>query len=86
MSSIDQITDELKAVDSELTTYENNIQREQGELSNTMNKVQSAFGNQHAGQSIVSTLYKSLQNLIVADGSLNCVKQEINSYIQELEK
>ena len=86
MSSIDQIIDELMAVDSELSTYMNHIQREQDELTNTMSKVQNTFGNQHAGQSIVSTLYKTLQNIVVADGSLNCVKQGINRYMQELQK
>lgn len=86
MSSIEQIISELLSVDSDISTYAVKLQRECGEITNTMNKAQSAFGDQPAGQGLVTTLYRTLQSITTADSSLHLVRQEIRNCIQSLQK
>lgn len=86
MSSIEQITSELLSVDSDISTYAVRIQREGGEITNTMNKAQSVFGDQQAGQNLVASLYRTLQNIVIADSSLHLVRQEIHDCIQSMHK
>ena len=86
MNNVESIINELMVIDSELPTHYVRLQREQGEITNTMNKVQSAFSDQQAGQILVSTLYKTLQNVIAAESSLNNLKQEITKCINNLKK
>lgn len=86
MSKIEEITNELMVVDSEISTIDVRIQREQGEIANTMNKAQSTFGDQQAGQQLVAMLQKTLQSMIYANGSLQSVKQKIHGYVQNIQK
>ncbi len=86
MNSIEQITSELLTVDSDISNYSIRLLRESGELTNTMNKAQSAFGDQQAGQGLVNTLYRTLQNVVTAESSLHLVRQEIHDYIQNMQK
>ena len=86
MSNIDQISNELLSIDADISTHAVKLQREKGEIVNTMNKAQSAFGDQSAGQGLVSTLYRTLQNINNAESSLQMVRQEIREYIQNLHK
>lgn len=86
MSSIEQITSELLSIDSDISTYAVRLQRERGEITNTMNKAQSAFGDQQAGQGLVTTLYRTLQNIVTADSCLHLVRQEIHDCIHNMQK
>ncbi len=86
MSNIEQISNELFSIDSDISTYVARLQREQGEMVNTMNKAQSVFGDQQPGQGLVAILYKTLQNINNADSALQLVRQEIQECIQNLHK
>ena len=86
MSNMEEIIDELLSIDSDISTLEIRLQRERGEITNTMNKAQSAFGDQQAGQGLVTTLYRTLQNIVVADSSLSIARQEIRDCIQNMKK
>ena len=86
MNNIEQIASEILSIDSDVSAVSIRLQRENGEIANTMNKAQSTFGDQQAGQQLVNTLYRILQNVNNADGSLNIVRQEMRDYIQMLQK
>ena len=86
MNNIETIVNEMIVINSDLSTHTVRLQREQGEITNTMNKVQRTFGDQQSGQILVSTLYRTLQNVITAESSLNNLKQEINNYINNIQK
>ena len=86
MSSFQEIIGELMAVDAELSAYEASLQREQDEINNTMQKAQSTFGDQQAGQGLVNTLYKTLQNTVFAESALNMVRQSIRNRIVNMQK
>ena len=86
MSRIEQIINELLVVDSDLSTYTVRLERERGELTNTINKAQSAFGNQQDAMILVTTLYKTVQSIVHADTALHLSRQEIKKYIQNLQK
>lgn len=86
MSSIEQISGEMQAVDAELSGYAARLQRENGEITSIMNKAQSAFGDQQAGRACVATLYRTLQNVAAADSFLHLVRQEIRGFVQNIRK
>ena len=86
MGNVEQIVNELLVVDSDISTYSIRLERERGEITNTMNKIQSSFGDQPAGQNIVTILYKSVQNIVNADSALYISRQEIKKYVQNLQK
>ena len=86
MGQIEQIVNELLAVDSDLSAYTFRLERERGEIVNTINKAQSAFGNQHDALILVTTLYKTVQSIVNADTALYIARQEIKKYIQNLQK
>ena len=86
MGNVEQIVNELLVVDSDISACSVSLERERGEISNTMNKIQSSFGNQPAGQNVVTILYKSLQSLVNADSALYISRQEIKKYVQNIQK
>ena len=85
MSQIEQIVNELLVIDSDLSTYAVKLERERGELTNTINKAQSAFGRQQDGSLLVTTLYKTLHSIVNADSALYLARQEIKKYVQNLQ-
>lgn len=86
MSKIEEITNDLMNVSSEISSLDNQIERDQGEISNTMSKAQSSFGDQLPGQHFVSMLMKAMQSMVYANGELQGVKQSIQNYIQSIQK
>lgn len=86
MSSIDQIAGELLAIDSGISDCELILQRERGEIANTMAKAQDGFGDQQAGQRLVASLYKILQDIITADSSLHSARQGLHGCVQNIQK
>lgn len=86
MSKIEEITNELMVVDSEISTLDSRFQQEQGEISNTMEKAQKAFSEQQNAHQLVAILQKTLQSMIFANASLQGVKQTIRIYIQNIKK
>ena len=86
MNSIDNIVNELLVINSDISKYMTTLERERGEITGTIAKVQSTFGDHQAGQRLVLTLYKTLQTAVSADNSLYTVCQEICKCIQNLKK
>lgn len=86
MGQVEQIVNELLAVDSDISAYTVRLERERGELTNTINKAQSTFGNQQEAMILVTTLYKTVQSIVNADTALYLARQEIKKYIQNLQK
>ena len=86
MGLVEQIANELLAADSALSTYVVRLERERGELTNTMDKVQSVFGNQREAMILVTTLYKTVQSVVNADTALYLARNEIKKCIQDLQK
>ena len=86
MGNVDQIVNELLVVNSDISTYSVRLERERGEITNTINKVHSAFGDQQAGVNIVMKLYKTLQRIVSAESALYLTRQEIKKYVQNLQK
>lgn len=86
MSSIEEIANELLAIDSSIDYIESVFQRETSEINNTINKAQSTFSDQLPGQGIVNTMYKTIQNIIAADSSMHSLRLELRDYIQNIKK
>ena len=69
MNSIEQIVRQLTGIDS----------RSDGHISRmeNMDKIQSVFGNQPAGQELVKQLYGVINEVVMADSAMNELKSEI---------
>lgn len=86
MSSIDQIVNELLAVDSDISKCTSNLEREREEIANSIKKVQSAFADQQAGLNLATILYETIQKIVNADTALFFTRQEIKRYVQNSKK
>ena len=86
MGQIEQIVNELLVVDSDLSSYTVKLERERGELTNTINKVQCTFGNQQEGVALVKALYKTVEIIVNAGTALYLARQEIKNYINNVQK
>lgn len=86
MGQVEQIVNELLAVDSDISAYTVRLERERGEITNTINKAQSTFGNQQGGLILVTTLYKTVQSIVNADSALYLARKEIKKCVQNLQK
>lgn len=86
MSNIEQITNELLWADAELSSCSARLQRENGEITKTICKAQSAFGDQKAGQEFVIALYQTMRNVVLADSALHSAQMKIRDYIQNVKK
>ena len=60
------------------------LENERNYICETMEKIQSNFGNQPAGGQMVTNLYYVINNLSAADSALNALRSRIASYIAEL--
>ena len=86
MGNVEDIIIKMKAIESDVSTNAVMLERERGEIINTMNKTQSVFSDQRPGQELVSTLYKILQNLATVDSEMYLVKNDIEEFIRSLQK
>lgn len=86
MISIEGIVNEIKLIEDDMAAYTVRLERERGEVTNTMNKAQEAFSDQQAGQQLISALYQVLQDLVDAGSILYLVRAELRDYIREIQK
>ena len=63
-----------------------NLERERNYILETMEKVQSNFGDQKAGQQLVITLYNVINTLAEADSALYRLRSRIAPYISQTRK
>jgi len=85
-NSVEQICGELAAIDAMVSRHSERLERERGEILNTMNKAQSAFGSQEPGQNIVMTLSHVINSIVSADGALYQLKSDISDFTQQMQK
>ena len=86
MMSIEQLCRDLLRVSEDISGYEKRMEREREETRMTMEKVQSTFGDQTAGQQIVAELYYCINDLAKADSSFYMIRSMINEYINSITK
>ncbi len=86
MMNAEQIKNELLRIDSNVSTYATGLERECGEMTDTMNKTQSVFGDQQPGQELVSTLYRTMEKLITSEKTLQILRQEIHNCVLNVQK
>lgn len=86
MVSIEQLCRDLKRITDDVSGYVQYLEREREEILNSMNKVQGTFGDQQAGQQIVTLLMHSINDLSKADSSFYVIQSRINEYINYITK
>ena len=84
--NIEELIGKLQAVNERASNNIGNLERERGYIMETMQKIQANFGNQNAGQQMVTQLYHAMNSLSFADSSLNALKSAISRYINQLRR
>ena len=77
MNSIEQIVRQLTGIDSRSDGHISRMERERSYILENMDKIQSVFGNQPAGQELVKQLYGVINEVGMADSAMNELKSEI---------
>ena len=83
-SKIEEISNELIAVDLKLSVELKNIEQECSKMAVAINEIQSAFGDQENGRILISNLYRAIKDLTDAEGMLFIAKNEVKDYIQRI--
>lgn len=86
MSSIDLIVNELLAVDADILKCAHILERERGEIANSIQKVQGSFANQQEGVNLVTILLEIIKKIANADAALFITSQEIKKYVRNLKQ
>jgi hypothetical protein len=84
--NIIELGERLRAVSERAGKNADNLRRESQYVTETMQKVQSNFGNQSAGQQVVTALYNVINSLGAADSALNALNSRIAVYNSETRK
>ena len=84
--NIIELGERLRAVSERTGKNAENLRRESQYVTETMQKVQSNFGNQSAGQQMVTALYNVINSLGAADSTLNALHSRIEVYNSETRK
>ena len=84
--SIIELTERLRTVSERAAKNTGNLQRESQYVTETMHKVQSNFGDQPAGQQLVTALYGVVNSIAAADSALNALRSRIGIYSSETRK
>ena len=66
MNSIEQIVRQLTGIDSRSDGHISRMERERSYILENMDKIQSVFGNQPAGQELVKQLYGVINEVVMA--------------------
>ena len=86
MNSVEQICGEIAVINAMVSHHSERLERERGELLNTMNKAQSAFASQEAGQDLVKTLLHVISSVVSADGALHQLKSDLSDFPRQMQK
>ena len=84
--NIIELGERLRAVSERAGQNVGNLQRESQYVTETMQKVQSSFGDQLAGQQLVTALYSVINSLGAADSALNALRSRVAVYNSEIRK
>ena len=83
-SLINQISDDLLAVDTELSKQLKRIENECCKMTVAINETQVAFGNQDAGRLLIAKLYQTIRELMDAEGVLLIAQKKIRDYVKKV--
>lgn len=86
MLSIEEICRELQKIDRTCTDISGRLERERGEIINSMNKAQSTFGGTQEGQGVVLRFSDALNKIVYADDSLYSLRSSIQQLINRIKK
>ena len=81
-----EFDEQLNALSERAKESMDRLERERGYVIETMQKTQSSFGDQSAGQKLVAALYRVNNALTAADSALYAIRSRIGSYIQQTRK
>ena len=84
--NIIELGERLRTVSERAGQNVERLQRESQYVTETMQKVQSNFGGQPAGQQLVTALYGVINSLGAADSALNALRSRIAIYNGEIRK
>ena len=84
--NIQEFCEQLTALNERVKDAMEHLERECNYVNETMQKTQGSFGNQPAGQKIVTTLYYVNNTLNAADSELYKLSSRIENYIQQVRK
>ncbi len=75
---------QLQAALKKLEESTQRLERERGYLLETMNQIQSNFGDQAAGTQMVIELYRAINHAAMADSALYAASSALRSYISQI--
>ena len=84
--SIEQLLRDLAAVRSDLSAQTNQVERENGYISESIQKIQCSFGDQQTGQQAVMALTKVIYSLASVQAALDSACGKIESSIHIVER
>ena len=83
-SSVEQISNDLLAVDANLSKQLKSIENECSKMTVAINQIQVAFGNQEAGRLLIEKLYQTIRDLMAAEGVLFIAKKKVRDYVKRV--
>lgn len=86
MPNIEEIFRELQKAERSCADISGRLERERGEIINSMNKAQSTFGGTQEGQGVVLRLSDALSKIVYADDSLYSLRTSIQQNINRIKK
>lgn len=84
--NIEELCGRIHAALGRIDSGIENLERERNYILSTMNKLQSNFGDQSAGQQAVTELYRAINSIAAADSSLNALRVELGRYTDEIKR
>ena len=86
MTNIVQLCEHLVLVADRGHKCGEQLSREQGYISETIQKTQSLFADQTPGQALINELYRLINTLSSAESAANAVHDRIAPYVAQVKK
>ena len=86
MTNIVQLCEHLTVVAERGRKCGEQINREEGYISETIQKTQSLFADQKPGQTLINELYRLINTLSSAESAANALHDRIAPYISQINK
>lgn len=80
--TIEQFCGQLQAAVNQIGVRMDTLARERSYITETMSRLQGTFGDQKAGQDMVTDLYLVINSVAQADSALSAAATALGSYIQ----
>ena len=86
MTNIVQLCEHLELIADRGHKSGEQLKREQGYISETIQKTQSLFADQKPGQTLINELYRLINTLSSAESAANALHDRIAPYISLINK